>query len=74
MEVRMRSNRWTRLLAAIVLGAAAAASATALAVDVGDKAPNFALPASTGKDIKSDDFAGKQPTVLFFYVGAFTNT
>jgi hypothetical protein len=35
----MRSNRWTRLLAAIVLGAAAAASATALALDVGDKAP-----------------------------------
>ena len=25
-------------------------------------------------DIKSADFAGKQPTVLFFYVGAFTNT
>ena len=70
----MKSNRWTRLLAGMVLGAAAAMSGTALALEVGDKAPAFALPASTGKEIKAADFAGKQPIVLFFYIGAFTNT
>ena len=69
----MKSNRWTRVLAGIVL-AAAALSTTALALDVGDKAPAFMLPASNGKEIKSADFAGKQPVVLFFYVGAFTST
>ena len=35
---------------------------------------NLAKAQAMGKDIKSADFAGKQPTVLFFYVGAFTNT
>jgi len=45
----------------------------AAAVNVGDKAPDFALPASTGKEIKLADFAGKKAVVLFFYIGAFTN-
>jgi peroxiredoxin Q/BCP len=44
------------------------------AIDVGQNAPEFALPSSTGKEIKLADFAGKKPVVLFFYIGAFTNT
>ena len=39
---------------------------------MGDKAPAFALPASTAKEIKLADFAGKKSLVLFFYYGAFT--
>ena len=46
----------------------------ALALDVGDKAPVFALASTTGKEIKLADFAGKQPVVVWFYIGAFTNT
>ena len=46
----------------------------ALALNVGDKAPNFALASTTGKEIKLADFAGKRHLVLFFYIGAFTNT
>ena len=45
----------------------------ALALDVGDKAPNFALPSTTGKPVRLADFAGKRHLVLFFYIGAFTN-
>ena len=57
----------------ILLGLSLAAG-PAQAVDVGQKAPEFALPSSTGKEIKLADFAGKKNVVLFFYIGAFTNT
>ncbi len=43
------------------------------ALNVGDKAPSFALPSSTGKETKLADFAGKKAVVIFFYIGAFTN-
>ena len=67
----MQMTRWRQLMAGVVL---AAWAATAAAVEVGDKAPAFAAPSSTGKEIKLADFAGKKHTVLFFYIGAFTNT
>ena len=70
----MKSYRWRRLLASAVFGATALFGGTACALDVGDKAPNFALPSTTGKEIKFADFAGKQHLVLFFYVAAFTGT
>ena len=37
-----------------------------MALKEGDKAPDFSLPASTGKDIALRDLAGKQ-VALFFY-------
>jgi peroxiredoxin len=39
---------------------------------VGDTAPDFSLPSTTGKDIKLSDFRGKQNVVLAFFVHAFT--
>ena len=71
----MKLQRWKQWLAGIALGSVALlSSGAALALDVGDKAPNFALGSTTGKEIKLADFAGKQPVVLWFYIGAFTNT
>lgn len=55
---------------AVLLGTLQAA----WALQVGDKAPLFELPASTGETVKLADYLGKQPVVLFFYVGAFTKT
>jgi peroxiredoxin Q/BCP len=49
-------------------------SSQSLALQVGEKAPDFALPATTAEEIKLADYLGKQPVVLFFYIGAFTNT
>ena len=66
----MQPIRFRQLMAAILLAACAMAAA---AVEVGDKAPAFAAPSSTGKEVRLADFAGKQHTVLFFYIGAFTN-
>lgn len=71
----MKSYRWKRWLAGIAIaGATLMSGGAALALEVGDKAPNFALASSTGKEIKLADFAGKRHLVLFFYIGAFTNT
>jgi len=71
----MKSYRWQRSLAGMLFAIAALLYGNAaLALEIGDKAPNFALAASTGKQIKLADFAGKQNLVLFFYIGAFTNT
>ena len=64
-------TRWRQLMVGVALATWALAAA---AVNVGDKAPEFSAPWSTGKGIKLSDLAGKKHAVLFFYIGAFTNT
>ena len=39
---------------------------------VGDRAPDFTLPDTQGKEVKLSDFLGKKNVVLAFYVLAFT--
>jgi hypothetical protein len=34
----------------------------------GESAPGFALPASTGDTVRLEDYRGKQPVVLVFYM------
>ncbi len=65
MQKKMRIGVLT-----IMLGLALAAQAAPL--KVGDKAPDFALPDQTGKQVKLSDFLGKKNVVLAFYVLAFT--
>ena len=64
-------TRWRQLMVGVALAAWALAAS---AINVGDKAPEFSAPSSTGKEIKLSDLAGKKHAVLFFYIGAFTNT
>jgi len=70
----MKSYRWKHVVTGILFGCTALFCGAASALEVGDKAPDFALLSTTGKEIKSADFAGKKPIVLFFYIAAFTNT
>jgi thioredoxin-dependent peroxiredoxin len=44
-----------------------------MAIEVGRKAPDFALPASNGKTVKLSDFRGKN-VVLYFYPKDMTPT
>ncbi len=37
-------------------------------VEVGEKAPDFELPSTTGGKIRLSDFAGKKNVILEFYV------
>jgi hypothetical protein len=45
-----------------------------MALQVGDKAPDFSLAATTAEKVSLADFVGKKPVVVFFYIGAFTGT
>ncbi len=65
-----RSSVW---VAAVFAALTCLQIGSAHALNVGDKAPSFALPSSTGKEMKLADFAGKKAVVIFFYIGAFTN-
>ena len=56
-------------IAAVILGVA-----PAQAVDVGEPAPGFTLPATTGGDISLNDFRGKKFVLLEFYGADFAPT
>lgn len=69
----MMTYDWKRLTAILVVGAAGFLhGAGAAALNVGDKAPTFSLPATIGKQAGLASYPGKT-LVLFFYPGAFTN-
>jgi len=71
----MRSPRRHIVSGALLVGILLLSSSNlAMAVQVGDKAPDFSLPATTAEKISLADFIGKKPVVVFFYVYAFTNT
>ena len=44
------------------------------ALDVGDKAPDFKLPATTGVDVSLNDFRDKKWVFLEFFAAAFVPT
>ena len=76
----MPTRRWRRLVMATLLSSAllGLGASHVLALQVGDKAPDFALPATTALPatpgqavIKLADYAGKKSVVLFFYGDAF---
>jgi hypothetical protein len=47
---------------------------SAAALDVGDKAPDFTLPSTTGEPISLQQFRGKKHLLIEFYVRAFGPT
>ena len=52
------------LLAGVLVGASAAR-----ALEVGEKAPDFTLPATTGEKISLSQFRGSKLVLIEFYVG-----
>ena len=53
------------VLLTVVLGAAGAGVATA--VEVGEQAPDFTLPSTTGEKISLSQFRGKKLILIEFY-------
>ena len=75
---RMRPARGT--LGWILVGMALAVISVAVsprstgAVEVGERAPDFTLPSTTGGDISLRDFRGKKFVLLEFYGADFAPT
>jgi hypothetical protein len=68
-------RRLTPLLVAALLltGLIYAAFGSATALEVGQKAPDFSLPAPGGKLVKLSDLTAKGPVVVFTFIQAFTS-
>ena len=60
------------LIAGLVLMLGLAGPATAL--EVGEKAPDFTLAGTGGKQVKLADMLGKGPIVVYTFIQAFTAT
>lgn len=56
-----------------VLGALAM-PAPAVSLEIGQKAPDFALPGPDGKPVKLADLLGKGSVVIYTFIQAFTPT
>jgi len=69
----MRTSLLLRsFVVAVLMSVALAGSASAL--EVGQKAPDFALNGVDGKPVKLSDLTAKGPVVLYTFIAAFTPT
>jgi thioredoxin-dependent peroxiredoxin len=66
----MRTRPMLIALLALVLGVVAPAAA----LEVGQKAPDFTLAGTGGKQVKLADMLGKGPIVVYTFIQAFTAT
>lgn len=62
------------LLLALLLAGRLGLTGGAWAVEVGEKAPDFKLPATTGVDISLSEFRGKKWVLIEFYGADFQPT
>jgi uncharacterized lipoprotein YmbA len=64
----MSMRQWTRVITAALLGGASLllSAGHLMALQVGDKAPDFSLPATTAEKVSLADYLGKKPVVVFF--------
>jgi hypothetical protein len=69
----MRITRVAGIALAVALVASPLAG-RALALEVGQKAPEFALPGPGNKPVKLSELTAKGPVVVYTFIQAFTNT
>jgi len=69
----MQIRRWISIFMVVLVSVALLFfnAGDVMALKVGDKAPDFTLPSTTGEKISLSDFRGKKPVALFFYIFAF---
>ena len=70
MTIKRSITRALVLSALSVMALAGAASA----LEVGQKAPDFALNGIDGKPVKLSDLTAKGPVVIYTFIAAFTPT
>jgi peroxiredoxin len=47
--------------------------ASALAIDVGDQAPDFVMHSTVGETVQLSEYQGQKTVVMFFFPAAFTS-
>jgi peroxiredoxin Q/BCP len=55
------------VLVGVLLACLLVAVRETTALEVGEEAPDFTLPSTTGKEISLSQFRGKQPVLIEFY-------
>jgi len=71
----MLAERTKRLfLLGVSLAGMLGVTSVATAVEVGEKAPDFTLPSTTGEKISLSQFQGKKPVLIEFYSADFAPT
>jgi hypothetical protein len=70
------TSRRRSVVLGVIAGALAGlmAAGVAGALEVGEKAPDFALVGPEGKPIKISDLTAKGPVVIYTFIAAFTPT
>ena len=70
------TSRRRSVVLGVIAGALAGlmAAGVAGALEVGEKAPDFALGGPEGKPIKISDLTAKGPVVIYTFIAAFTPT
>lgn len=71
MRIASRQSRGL-FLAGLLLGGLLGTTGVSSALDVGDKAPDFTLPATTGGKISLSQYRGKKLVLLEFYGADFS--
>ena len=66
------AKRFSQLTLTALLATVALGSQFAAALEVGEKAPDFSLPASDGNTYSLSQFQGDKPVVIAFFPKAFT--
>ena len=67
---RIQNVLWLGVLLAGMLGGAPVATA----LEVGEQAPDFTLPSTTGEKMSLSQFRGKTAVLIEFYVADFAPT
>ena len=67
-------RKLSAFLIAVFLAAFLVAPGVSTAVEVGQKAPDFKLPGTNGKEISLSQFRGKKLVLVQFYVASFFPT
>ena len=62
------------LLTGVLLAGLLLAASAATALEIGDKAPDFTLPSTTGEKISLSQFRGKKLVLLEFFISVFGAT
>lgn len=72
MDLLAKRMKYLFLAGAVLAGVGMVGVSPAL--EIGDKAPDFTLPSTTGQKISLSEFRGKKLVLLEFYVADFGAT